>query len=503
MMRRRSLVLIGAILLAACTAAPTATVTPPLATATAQVSTPTATLPPTATASLTRTATRTRPPTATPTVTPTATKTFDPQATVVTVTPAPAETCHPTGTTADLTLDFLTITDEYRTRAAIDERTQDELSYLNATGPVTLLGAVAAGGWREGVEYVYTDLTNDGVPEVVLDYVALNVFGCRAGLYELLLQVTPADYLSPSILALADLNRDGLSELVIGNTPCGIHGCLDVTVWSWDGANFEDLVGGEPLFQTGNPSPFPEVRVEDVDGDGFLELLLSGNIPYNFDYDYYGPWRVNTDVYSWNGELFTLRESYYSAPEYRFQALQDADREMDAGDYVAAQAGYNAVINDAALDWWSPAKQENWIAVRMATHGTDPSPTPLPGDGGLERTQLSAYAYFRLMLLHLLQAQPAEAETVYATLQTEYPIGSAGHPYAEMGAAFWQAYTADQTVAAGCAAAVGYATAHPDTLTPLGSDYHGWQSPTYTPEMVCPPAIIPTPNRTKVISFRL
>jgi hypothetical protein len=39
----------------------------------------------------------------------------------------------------------------------------------------------------------------------------------------------------------------------------------------------------------------------------------------------------------------------------------------------------------------------------------------------------------------------------------------------------------------GCAAAIQYAAEHPDEmLTPLGSDYHGWQSHIYVPVDVCP-----------------
>jgi hypothetical protein len=88
------------------------------------------------------------------------------------------------------------------------------------------------------------------------------------------------------------------------------------------------------------------------------------------------------------------------------------------------------------------------------------------------------------VLLHLLQGQAAEAEVAYNTLQSQYATG-AGQPYAELGAAFWTTYGLHQNLEAACRAARIYAELHADLLTPLGSDYHGWQSLNYTPEFIC------------------
>jgi hypothetical protein len=55
-----------------------------------------------------------------------------------------------------------------------------------------------------------------------------------------------------------------------------------------------------------------------------------------------------------------------------------------------------------------------------------------------------------------------------------------------MATAFWDAYQSSGKMYAGCAAAIQYAAEHLDILTPLGSDYHGWQSHTYVPADVCP-----------------
>ncbi len=86
---------------------------------------------------------------------------------------------------------------------------------------------------------------------------------------------------------------------------------------------------------------------------------------------------------------------------------------------------------------------------------------------------LAAYAYYRIMLLHLVQNQEAEATTTYNTLQEKFGNDPYARPYMEMASAFWEAYQSTHKMYDGCAAAIQYAVEHPDILIPLGSDYHG------------------------------
>jgi hypothetical protein len=90
------------------------------------------------------------------------------------------------------------------------------------------------------------------------------------------------------------------------------------------------------------------------------------------------------------------------------------------------------------------------------------------------------------MLLHLAQGQEAEAASTYQTLQDTFGSDQYAAPYVEMATAFWEAYQSTHKMYDGCAAAIQYAVEHPEILTPLGSDYHGWQSHTYVPADVCP-----------------
>jgi len=113
-----------------------------------------------------------------------------------------------------------------------------------------------------------------------------------------------------------------------------------------------------------------------------------------------------------------------------------------------------------------------------------PNPSPSPDDP--EYPRLAAYAYHRIMLLHLVRGYDLDASATYHTLQQKFPAGNPGHPYVEMATAFWDAYQSTHNMTNACGAAIEYAAVHPEILVPLGSDYHGSQSHTYKPEDVCP-----------------
>jgi len=115
-------------------------------------------------------------------------------------------------------------------------------------------------------------------------------------------------------------------------------------------------------------------------------------------------------------------------------------------------------------------------------YGTAPTPTPDPD----ERPRLSAYARYRIMLLHIVQGSMPEAQVVYETLQDEFPARAVGHQYAELATVFWEGYNASEDIAAACGKAIEYASAHADeVLTPLGSGFYGSGQRDYAPEDIC------------------
>jgi hypothetical protein len=147
---------------------------------------------------------------------------------------------------------------------------------------------------------------------------------------------------------------------------------------------------------------------------------------------------------------------------------------------------YQAAIFDDRLEWWSPEREVYEIHTHRAQFDATPTIFPTPQLNIAEYHQLAAYAYYRIMLLHFVQENEADAETAYMTPQERFGSDLYAQPYIEMATAFWEAYQPTQNMYDGCAAAIQYAAAHPEILIPLGSDYHGWQSRTYIPADVCP-----------------
>jgi hypothetical protein len=127
-----------------------------------------------------------------------------------------------------------------------------------------------------------------------------------------------------------------------------------------------------------------------------------------------------------------------------------------------------------------------WIFHANYFHDPTPTPNPSLTLDPAEYPSLASYAYYRIMLLNLLQENEKEADTDYKTLQQKFGSDPYGQPYVEMATAFWETYQSTHKIYDGCAATIEYAAEHPDILIPLGSDYHGSQSHTYVPVDICP-----------------
>jgi hypothetical protein len=189
-------------------------------------------------------------------------------------------------------------------------------------------------------------------------------------------------------------------------------------------------------------------------------------------------------TYEWDGQYFTLKNDEYTPPVYRFQAIQDADREVVNGYFDRALVLYQDASFSNKLEWWSPERRT--YETNPLYFSTPETPEPTPIVDNTEYPKLAAYAYYRIMLLHIVRGYESDAGTVYITLQQKFGTDPNGRPYVEMATAFWEAYQSTHKMYDGCAAAIQYAAEHSEILIPLGSDYHGSQSHTYVPADVCP-----------------
>lgn len=451
-------------LIAACTPAATAI--------------PIATIPPTETPSplptYTAFPTETPSPSITPLPTiPTFTPTFD-ASTIVTVTPAAKAECPK----EDPQMSFVSGTKVY------DPGFSKEIKeFLNAGGSrrAVVTSYQRLHKWADNSVIQENDVTGDEIPELLFTEPGfLSAYTCNNGQYETVVLLGETyHFTQPIIVDIQDLNRNGLVEIIAmeGDARVSI-----VSIFEWDGSSFKNLI---PDFNTMYGSS--QVEALDANGDGVLELILKQGIPIWSEYYEGLPWRKENRTFGWDGQQFALQRIEFASPEYRFQAIQDADAAILQDDLDTALTLYQEAINNNQLHSFSSEIFWNLRANIEAQQGPNPAPSPtsVPSDNS-EYPRLAAYAYYRIILLHIVQGKEQEADLAYQTLQQKFDNDPYGRPYSELATEFLHAYQSTHKMYDGCAATIQYAAKHPEILIPLGSDYHGWQSHTYVPADVCP-----------------
>jgi len=320
---------------------------------------------------------------------------------------------------------------------------------------------------------------------------AFHIFGCKDGQYEELLHI-PSNGLSgpATFFSIKDNNRNGLVELTLltGFLSQGGH---YYEIYEWNGKNFANLLSTDPTHPDWGSlwvEATGKIHYEDLDKDLVQELILDSGVPVWETYYSGLPWRNERTYYKWNGQSYVPYKREFASPEFRFQAVQDGDLAMSQNEFEKALSLYQETINNKELSSFSTEirknLQANWDS-QIGESTPPPTLTPYPSDS-TEYPRLAAYAYYRTMLLHLVQEHESNASIIYNTLQQKFDSDPYGSPYVEMATAFWDAYQSTHKMYDGCAAAIQYAVEHPEILIPLGSDYHGSQSHTYVPADVCP-----------------
>ena len=381
------------------------------------------------------------------------------------------------------------------------------LDYLNAGGSPKILKSHLELDTRFWAE---KDLTGDGVPEILVSIIGLNIFVCNNGQYINSLFV-PLAYapMAPTILAIQDMNLDGIPELVLEDEIFSA-GVRMYKIYEWDGKEFQSLIWPETelyiwftsrkgqamnwygYWEPNYLSPFSEIAgiastasIEDIDGNGTQELIIHNQVPPE-RHRGISPWRATTDIYKWNGVIFMWDQVEIESPIYRFEAVQDGDRMLLLGEYQKALELYQAVVSSNRLYAWS---LENFEQQLYALNQFTPTPTPIPVIQD-EYDNLVAYAYYRIMLLQTIQADSVSAQATYETLQAKFPDGTQGQRFAKMAAEFWKEYQSSKNLGEACLKVIQYAEEHKhDIFTHLGNTEqdtsHGTQSHYYTPWDMC------------------
>jgi len=431
----------------------------------------------------TPTATKTRRPTITPSEIEVATSTFDASSVITRTPPQPAQ----------CPIEQLGL--------------KPDFSLMDEKGMISweqILDALNAGVTRKTIIEIYEqpylwlgdtsiqehDVTGDGIAELLLTLMSESfvAYVCNDEQYQAVwLPVYSYHYLQPAIIAIEDMNQDGVDEIIAG---AGDDRVRHFTVYEWDGEQFQVLNNFDGFCMTLYGSS--TVDVVDTNGNGIQELVLNQEIPIWSEYIMGLPWRKETRTCSWNGESYILTNTEYAPPEYRFQAVQDGDRASLEGDHEKALDYYQQAIFDDDLEWWSTERRQHELNLYSQEFVIKPTPDSSLSPDPAEFPNLVAYAYYRVMLVQIAQGNLPDAQFAYETLNESFPDNQVGHIYSELAGVFWKEFQSSSSLEQACAEAIGFASLHSvEVLSYLGNgDYantnYGEQSMEYQPEDICP-----------------
>ena len=277
---------------------------------------------------------------------------------------------------------------------------------------------------------------------------AVAIYLCQGTRYVPGDPVLEAPDATPLLHLAADLNRDGVTDLLVGWETCGAHTCyqqLDVVMAA---GTFLVRARLDPTLDL----PYPEVQHLS---DGRLAVTGTGIASAGA-----GPFRQVTRTWAWDAaqQGFAVVSETLEAPRYRIHALLDAQAAARRGDGEAALDLYHRVILDESLlDWADPET---------------------------ERANLRAFGMYRVVVTYASQGDLGDARVAYGILQNEFVDGSTGQIYARLAKAFWDVFEQTADLRQSCLAARAFAEAHRTAvLDPL---YFGYANPAFTPGDVCP-----------------
>ena len=282
------------------------------------------------------------------------------------------------------------------------------------------------------------------------------IYLCSTSNYELAYQqISDPGFGVPSIRYVQDLDADEQDEIVVSSPTCGAHTCFEsVQVIGWVGGGFENRLVGNTA-----DLPYPDIRVEDTDGDQIYDIIITGS---GFGSVGAGPQRNTTHIWGYdpNVSRWSKVEEVLGPSNFRIHILHDAELAALNGDYPSALQLYGRVIHDSTLDdWIDPQK---------------------------EREYLAAYALYKSALIYLIQGQENFALATINQLRSTYPPGKPQYGYVQMVEIFQQAYISNGLSVA-CEEAREFAGNNSEqVLTPLGANSFGYGNPDYQSKDICP-----------------
>jgi len=307
-----------------------------------------------------------------------------------------------------------------------------------------------------------TDMTGEGMPDIVVSYTGptdfgvLSIFTCSNGEYISRYQIVSEGFAPPNLTWLGDINRNGLNDLVYSALVCDEDETCEyitqVVAWERDRGRFVNLVDGRI-------TSFSIPNLNDIDSDDVAEIVVGLD---NRGTSATGPLRTGVNIYDWNGSVYTLSIIQLDPPRFRIQLVHQADRlfgRLEAGQ--AADLYLDSIDEETDLGYWFNNGEE----------------------------VVTTYVLYRLIMTYSFSGDFEARENVVNALEETYPIDANTNPaqlpvYVEMAYAFLTGWESTNNLSNACALVQGVIDSRPASLELLNR--YGSRSPQYTASDLCP-----------------
>lgn len=325
------------------------------------------------------------------------------------------------------------------------------------------------------------DLNGDGILEIVLNLaVAANmneprdhatwVLQCRVGQYHVIHAIHWGWWHFYDYTFFDDINGDGNSEVLIIGGFAGSACGLEPTVLGWENGKIVDYSPDYMELELGC-SPEDHVKLEDLDNDGFKELIVSG---YTMGHNDMAPERGITQTFALQDSSYKLQTTDFAPAEFRIHVLDDAQRAFDEGNLILAAQLYEQAASDDTL---GNVYSKNYAPLQMAE---EMGWTERDYPGEYQR----AFAFFRLAALQALSGDEVGVSSTLTQLQQTFPEGTPGREFVVLTPILATSLLQGTAPELACAQVFAYIEANfPD----LESHYYwGGNIAWYQNETICP-----------------
>jgi hypothetical protein len=341
-----------------------------------------------------------------------------------------------------------------------------------------------------GIEHdaIQADMTGDGIMETAVyallideDYTPDHtwwIFKCTTNQYELVHDVRGTWAFHSHFIA-DDLNNDNRSEIIKVGGFAGSACTLEPEVWSWQVDKIVDLSPNHLELELGCAID-QRVILQDTNGDGVKEMILTGETVGHLDY---APIRGITQTFTLQDAGYKLENTVFAPADLRIYVLDDAQRALDAGDLPLAILHYT----QAAYDEMMTTESYNLSYPYLTGY--------LPDANIYQR----GLALFRLFVIQLATGNEEDANSTLVELNALHLENMPGHEFVILAHIFFDAFRENRSLKESCERVTEYVSEHYYDKTQIelprltSHFYWGANIASYTtPDSFCPVFILPT-----------